>query len=113
MNLELYWKKGEDVFKLGILRKEDDEFVFSINEDELKSAIKNGCMGIGNFDLLKNEYRSNELFSFFKNRIPSEDNINIKEILAKYGLENYDEMQLLRHTRGELATDNYYLEENF
>ncbi len=110
MNLVLYWKKGEQKFNLGLLQRNEDEYIFKINEEVLKLAIKNGCIGIGNFDLLKNEYRSKELFSFFKNRIPAEDNINIKEILTKYGLEKYDEMQLLKYTRGKIATDNYYIE---
>ena len=106
MKLELKWKE----YSIGILEKIEDEYIFKINDDELRKAIKQGCMGIGNFDLLKTEYRSKELFPFFKNRIPDKDNINIREILEQYGLKRYDEMELLKNTLGELATDNYYLE---
>ena len=107
MKLQLIWKKDRE-YKLGILEKEQ-EYIFKINEKELKCAIEKGCMGIGNFDFLKNEYRSNELFSFFKNRIPEENNINIKEILEEYEIKSYDEMELLKKTKGQLLTDNYYL----
>lgn len=107
MKLQLIWKKDRE-YKIGTLEKKE-EYIFKINEEELKQAIDKGCMGIGNFDFLQNEYKSKELFSFFKNRIPEENNINIKEILAEYGIEQYNEMELLKKTRGELQTDNYYL----
>ena len=111
MKLQLIWSKDEEKYKLGILEKNNEEYIFKINEEELKKAIKKGCVGIGNFDLLKNEYRSNELFPFFQNRIPQKDNINIKEILAEYNMKSYDEMELLKNTLAQLATDNYYVEE--
>ena len=111
MKLELYWKKENEEFKLGILEKEQREYTFKINEEELKKAIKKGCMGIGNFDLLKEEYKSTSLFPFFKNRIPEKDNRKIKEILEEYNLNEYDEMELLRATSAELGTDNYYMKE--
>ena len=111
MKLRLNWSKNNKTFELGILEKINDEYIFNINNQELKEAIRNGCCGIGNFDLLKKEYRSTDLFSFFKNRIPEKDNLNIKETLEEYGLTEYDEMEILKNTKGELETDNYYLEE--
>ena len=111
MKLVLIWEKENQKFELGILEKINDEYVFKINEEELKNAIKLGCMGIGNFDLLKSEYRNKELFSFFKNRIPAKDNINIKETLEELELKEYDEMELLKLTGAELITDNYYMKE--
>ena len=111
MKLELIWKKENKEYKLGILEKIDEEYVFKINEDNLKNAIKNGCIGIGNFDLMQNEYKSKELFSFFQNRIPEKDNINIKEILEEFNMEKYDEMKLLKYTRAEQMSDNYYMKE--
>ena len=107
MKLKLKWKDKT----LGILEKIKDEYVFKIDEEELKEAIKNGCMGIGNLDLLQTEYRSNELFTFFKNRIPDRTNLNIKEILKEFNMEKYDEMELLKNTSAQLETDNYFVEE--
>ncbi len=111
MKLLLIWKKENTDFELGTLEKIDRDYVFKINEENLKNAIKNGCIGIGNFDLLQNEYRSTELFPFFQNRIPEKDNINIKETLEEFELKEYDEMELLRLTKAELITDNYYMKE--
>ena len=110
MNLSLFWKKKRE-YNLGVLEKKEEEYVFTLNEEELKEAIKDGCVGIGNFNLLQHEYKSKELFSFFKNRIPAQDNINIKETLKQYGLNSYDEMELLKNTAAESATDNYYVKE--
>lgn len=109
MKLQLIWNKNGSEFKLGILEKKDNEYIFKIDENELKLAIKKGCIGIGTFDLLNIEYKSQELFSFFKNRIPDKNNINIKETLLMYNLKEYDEMELLKLTKAELATDNYYV----
>lgn len=112
MKLELKWKRDEFIFDLGILEKIGDEYVFKIDEEGLGQAIKKGCLGIGNFDLRQREYHSKELFSFFKNRIIDENEMNVKELLERYEIEKYDEMQLLKATKARLATDNYFMEED-
>ena len=111
MVLKLYWKDlEEETYNLGELYKKDNIYYFNINEDKLKKAIKKGCFGIGEINLLYNEHKSDKLFDFFKRRIPSKDNINIEEILRQLELEEYDEMELLKRTKGILNTDRYYLE---
>lgn len=111
MKLVLKWKKNENIFSLGVLEKKENNFIFTINETELKNAIKHGCMGIGNFDFLKTVYVSEELFDFFKFRIPSRTHVDIENILKEYNLKEYDEMELLKITKAKEATDNYYVEE--
>ncbi len=112
MILKLIWKdKNQNIYHIGNLSKSKGTYAFEIIEDNLKKAIKAGCMGIGEFDLLKNCYKSEELFDFFKQRIPSKDNRYINEILKKYKLKEYDEMLLLQRTKGQLMTDRYYIEE--
>lgn len=111
MRLVLKWKKNEKIFSLGVLEKKDNNFIFTINEQQIKDAIKHGCSGIGNFDFLKNVYVSENLFDFFKFRIPSKTHRDIEKILKDYNLEEYDEMQLLKITKAKEATDNYYVEE--
>jgi len=111
MKLELLWSKNGEEFILGVLEKENEEYVFKLDETGLKSAVRKGCVGIGNFDLMRLEYRSKELFPFFQNRIPSRNNINIQEILKEFNMNEYDEMQLLKYTEAEKATDNYYMKE--
>jgi len=111
MVLKLYWKDLEgEVYVLGELHKEEGLYYFNINEEELKKAIKKGCFGIGEINLLYKEHKSDKLFDFFKRRIPSKDNINIEEILRQLEMEEYDEMELLKRTKGILNTDRYYLE---
>ena len=38
--------------------------------------------------------------------------MNVKELLERYEIEKYDEMQLLKATKARLATDNYFMEED-
>lgn len=111
MVLNLYWKdKFENTYKLGILYKNNEEYHFDINEEGLKNATHNGCFGIGEMSLLYTHHISDKLFSFFKRRIPSKDSVNIKEILEELEMDEYDEMELLKKTKGMLITDRYYLE---
>lgn len=108
--LELYWKDiNNNNYHIANLDKVNKIYTLDIIEEELKNAIKKGCMGIGNIDLLKNHYESEELFSFFLQRIPSKDNYNIDSILKKYGMKEYDEIKLLELTEGKSLTDRYYL----
>ena len=110
MKLMLKWKNKDKIFNLGILEKNNGKYSFNVNEEELLLAKQNGCTGIG---MLREEIKQNdnELFPFFANRIPKADNINIKEILSKYNLEKYDDMELLKLTKGRLMTDKYYVSE--
>lgn len=113
MVLRLYWKdiKG-NIYELGDLYKENDEYCFDIVEHEiLKKATRAGCYGIGELDLRYQKHRSKELFGFFERRIPAKDHVKIKEILEELQMQEYDEMELLRKTKGYLLTDRYYLEE--
>lgn len=112
MGLKLFWKDIEkNNFLLGFLDFKDSKYYFEINEEGLKDAIKHGCFGIGEFNLLEKVYTSEILFPFFKRRIPHRENVAIDDILKEYNIEKYDEMELLRKTKGELDTDRYYLEE--
>lgn len=111
MVLKLYWKdNNQNVYMLGKLYKNNEKYYFDIDEEELKKATHNGCFGIGEINLLYKEHVSNTLFNFFKRRIPSKNNVNINEILKELGMKEYDEMELLKRTKGILDTDRYYLE---
>lgn len=112
MKLKLFWKdENNNKFCIAILSKEINEYILEIQEKELKKAIQNGCIGIGGINFLKCKYTSKELFPFFKSRIPNENHPNIEKILKKLGLEKYDDMELLKITKGELQTDKYIVEE--
>ena len=105
MHLMLKWRsKRNNVYELGILSKENEQYI-------IKRAIKDGCMGIGNFSLLNNVEISNELFDFFKHRIVSKDSPKLEEMLRKYNLEEYDDMEILKITQAKSVNDRYWVEE--
>ena len=107
--LNLFWKsKDNKTFNLGMLNYENSMYTFIINRQELKGAITNGCYGIGNFDLKRIEYKKNELFDFFENRLPSEFEIN--SIIEMYKIDKNDKMKILELTKGKKFKDNYWLE---
>ena len=64
----------------------------------------------------KNEkciYESKELFAIFKSRVPDIKNYNeyeMKELLEMYNLEEYDEFEFLKITKGQLIKDNFLVE---
>ena len=111
MNLKLFWKDSKNVsYHLADLLYENEKYILKTKEENLKDAIKHGCFGIGNFGFLKNHYESNKLFDFFKNRIPSKDNSKIDKILQDLNIKEYNEMEILKATKGILVEDRYYLE---
>ena len=109
MKLKLYWKSRENVqYELGVLSYRENEYVFEINIEGLKDAIHHGCYGIGNFDLKQLEYRSNELFDFFENRLPEER--ELKTIINSNNIKPDDKMKILEITKGKKFIDSYWLE---
>ena len=112
MILKLYWtdSKGNE-YHLGNLYKLENEYCFDIIEVELKNALRHGCFGIGNMDISKTSQRNSELFEFFKNRIPKENELTNEELLEIYGLDKYNEMEILKISGGKLLKDRYFLEE--
>ena len=110
MKLDLIWEdRNKEKYNIAKLEKKEKKYLLTICEENLKKAIRKGCVGIGNINFLKNQYESNELFPFFKNRIPSKNNPNIEKILEEYNLKSYDEMELLKVTKAERQTDRYYV----
>ena len=51
-------------------------------------------------------YLSHSLFEVFSARLPSPRRIDIAEILSKYGLQEYDQFDLLSKSHGILPIDN-------
>lgn len=112
MVLKLYWRDiKENTYMLGKLYKENDKYYFDIDEKELKKATHNGCFGIGELNLLYTHHASDELFPFFKRRLPAKDQEDIEKIMKELNIKEYDEMEILAKTKGILSTDRYYLEE--
>ena len=110
--MKLFWSDINNYnYLLGELYKKEDFYYFEINENGLKMALRHGCFGIGRINILEKINKSEELFEFFKNRIPPKDNPDIDLFLNSIGLEEYDEYEILKRTGARLVTDRYFLEE--
>lgn len=110
--LKLFWTDSKNnIYHLGNLYKIKNKYHFDIIQDGLRNAIRHGCFGIGSIDITKDKQESDKLFSFFMNRIPKENELKQEELVEMYGIERYDEMELLRITGGRTFKDRYYLEE--
>lgn len=57
----------------------------------------------------ENGYQSDKLFLLFSSRLPDPKRKDIKEILDKYGLDEYDGYELLKRSGGRLPIDTYEL----
>lgn len=109
--LYLKWKDiNNKSYTIATLYKYDGYYYLMIHKEALKEAMDNGCVGIGNLNIKEAGYKSKDLFSFFKNRIPNRDNEFIDKFLKENNLKEYNEMKILKKTKGILGTDRYYLE---
>ena len=74
--------------------------------DEVKNAIEDGFAPLLCFPDLNKQYEDEKLFSVFSSRLPDKKRKNIKDILKKYELEDYDEYALLKRSGARLPIDN-------
>lgn len=110
--MKLFWNDINNFsYYLGDLYKENEYYVFYINEIGLSKALKKGCFGIGSINITNKINKSKQLFDFFKNRIISKNSPHIDEFLQNIGLKQYDEYEILKRTHLNLLTDNYFLED--
>lgn len=110
MSLVLKWEdiKGNE-YSLGLLDKKENKYIFILKEEEYKKALKNGCAGIGLLGIESQE--SNELFQFFRERIPGKESPRLNLFMGMFGLEEYDEMELLKRSEARVTTDRFFVEE--
>ena len=93
-------------FLIGVLSKYSSgkyEFKYSLSTEMNKSI---GFNGIEAFPDFNKTYISDRLFPVFSSRLPDKNRKDISKILKKYGLEKYDEFQLLIKSGGKLPIDN-------
>ena len=82
-----------------------DKYTFEY-VDGVKEALKEGFMLLIAFDDINKKYISNRLFTSFSSRVPDKRRKDIKKILDKYGMSEYDEYELLKLSGGRLPIDN-------
>lgn len=109
--------KTEKKYILGALcrDKKNNMYYFKLNEDYINKAKECGFSpAILPFSDVNKIYESNILFPLFRVRVPNIENYDdedLEELLEEYDMEEYDEFEFLKKTKGKLMTDNFILEE--
>lgn len=102
----LIWKDPQSrrQYTVGQLSKNGKyEFQYGF---EIQDALKKGFELLISFDDITKKYSSDKLFSPFRSRVPDRRRKGIGDILAKYGLDEYNEYELLKKSGGRLPIDN-------
>lgn len=104
--LYLVWKCASNRrhYIVGQLTK-NGQYEFQYCE-EIEKALEVGFTPLVSFERLNVVYKSEILFPVFASRLPDRKRKDIKNILEKYGLEEYDSYQLLKKSGAKLPIDN-------
>lgn len=104
--LYLIWKEPvtRRNYVVGQLTK-NSQYEFSYGY-EIKDAMEKGFELLISFEELDKVYKSDTLFPTFSSRLPDSKRRGIKEILAKYGLKEFDEYKLLKRSGARLPIDS-------
>jgi HipA-like protein len=93
--------------EIGYLTKENQEWVFQYSEGFKKQEKYDTIPG---FSDLNKIYRSEDLWPFFKIRIPGLKQPMIKEIIEREKIDIRNEVQLLKRFGKRIISDPYILE---
>lgn len=96
-----------DNLEIGQLEAKDGIWVFRYSEEFRNQHHYRRLTG---FSDLNKEYRSDELWPFFKTRIPGLKQPMIQEILAKENIDKSNEAMLLKRFGKNTMTNPYVLE---
>ena len=117
----LYFKwinyKSNKKYVIGALcrDKENSKYYFKLSENFLKRAEEAGfSTATIPFSDPNKIYESDTLFPIFRIRVPNISNFDeeeLEDLLLEVGLEEFDEFEFLKKTKGILATDHFILEE--
>lgn len=96
--------------------KEKGKYYFKNSRVHVEKAIADGVFSkaILPFSDLDKIYESDEIFAIFKIRLPKIEQYSeeeLKELLNDLELEEYDEFEYLKRTKGILLTDKFVVEE--
>lgn len=102
----LIWKepKTRKQFVIAKLSK-NGKYEFEYSEG-IEEALKVGFVPLIAFNDINKKYTSDRLFTSFSSRIPDRRRKDIKKILEKYGMDEYDEYKLLKLSGGRLPIDS-------
>lgn len=99
-------KKGEK-YKVAMLYKENEKYYFKYILENVREAQKNGFELLVAFPQINATYENPHLFAVFGARLPDKRRPEIDRILEEYGMNEYDEFELLKRSGAKLPTDNY------
>lgn len=74
--------------------------------EEIEEALHAGFMPLVSFERIDIVYTCKELFPVFSSRLPDRKRKDIRRILEKYGLKEYDAYELLKRSGARLPIDN-------
>lgn len=100
MKLNVLWNG----YIIGELKYDSIEYIFQyVNKETFKNI---NFKGIGEFKDLNRVYKDKNLFITFSTRLPNKNRKDIKKYLLDNGFKDtISDLQLLRLTKGILATD--------
>lgn len=119
-NLYLKWqdyKTGNKLIIGALCRdKEKNKYYFKLNENYMKKAEEQSefSPAMVPFSDVNRIYESNQLFPFFKIRVPKVEKMDeedIKDLLEEFQMKEFDEFEFLKKSKGDIITDNFILEE--
>lgn len=104
--LYLIWQDPQSRYNfiIGELSR-NGEYEFSYHQDHTKAADR-GFSPLVAFPVTSKKYESKVLFPAFTSRLPDKKRRDIKKILSKYHLPDYDEYEMLKKTGARLPYDN-------
>ena len=92
---------------IGELAKNDNEYIFRYTPE--KADKPEGFLKVPTFKDMDRVYKSNKLFLFFAGRLFDKARPDLPELLKHYGLDDYDEWELLKATKARSMADAYEL----
>lgn len=106
--LYLIWEspKTGEIYTIGKLTQSDGyEFHYC---SDMINALGDGFRLLVCFPEIEKTYYSKTMFSVFSCRLPDRRRKDILQILLKYGIETYDEFELLKCCKAKLPIDNLF-----
>ncbi len=96
--------------------KEKGKYYFKLSRAHIEKALEEGAINetILPFSDYDRIYESDEIFAIFKIRLPKIEKYSeeeLDELLKDLQMEEYDEFEYLRKTKGVLITDKFIIEE--
>jgi hypothetical protein len=103
----LVWKseKSRKQYIVGILSR-NGKYEFKYGK-EVSDAIADGFKPLIAFPDIQLVYSHDSLFPVFLARLPDKKRKDIKNILVKYGLQEYEPYELLKNSGARLPIDNF------